>query len=197
MKKYAFLFTFIFISANCTMAQLMLIKLESKHKTTFSTGSLIEIKLQSTTSRDDSKYFESYKGHLEYADKDSALIRIMEVRREYMDDHKASIREFNIYSNIQKNTHMRIPLANVLSINRYKKDYWVRQNRGIIFCSLAVLSNLFIAPNIKQPTDRIVRNGGYVVIGIGLAMAVFPKYTTYYLAQPKKNMKKTLWKLDN
>jgi hypothetical protein len=193
MKKHAITAVLIAFSISSGMAQLMLSKLENRRIVkNIAIGSTIEIKLPTETSRLECNCFKAYKGSLVYADKDSAVVSVFEEIREYVDVHNASVREFNIYSNTQGSKLKSVPLAKVLSISRYRHNYQNTQNMGILLTSLAVLSNLFIVPNIK---DRVVRNGGYVAIGAGLALIFLPKRKTYYLEQPKKSKKKTLWRL--
>jgi hypothetical protein len=196
MKKYAITAIVIAFSISSAVAQLILSKLESSRIVkNIAIGSTIEIKLSTETSRLDCNCFKAYKGSLLYADRDSAVVSVFEEIRQYIDIHNASIKELNIYSNIQDARIKSVNLAKVLSISRYRYNYQNTQNMGVLLTSLAVLSNLFIVPNIKKPNDRVVRNGGYAVIVTGIALVFLPKRKTYYFEQPKKSKKKTLWKL--
>jgi hypothetical protein len=194
MKKHVLACAFIVLSTSVVMAQLTLQKLGKNRKITVPIGALVEIKLPTETSRLDCNCFKSFKGYLEYADKDSATLRVMEETREYYDASKTPIREFNIYSNINESTTVSVPLSKALAINRFSNGNGVRQ-AGILFATLAVLTNLFVVPYISGSDGIAVRNGGYAVMGVGVAMALLPTKKAFYLQQPKKGKKKTLWKL--
>jgi hypothetical protein len=193
MKKHVLACAFIVLSMSVGMAQLTLQKLGKNRKITVPIGALVEIKLPTETSRLDCNCFKSFKGYLEYADKDSATLRVMEETREYYDASKTPIREFNIYSNINESTVVSVPLSKALAINRFSSGNGVRQ-AGILFATLAVLTNIFVLPLSGFDSDAL-RNSGYVVIGLGVGMALLPTQKAFYLQQPKKGKKKTLWKM--
>jgi hypothetical protein len=194
MKKYLLSCAFIGLSMSIAMAQLTLQKLGKNRKMTVPIGSLIEIKLPTETSRVDCNCFKSFEGKLQYANKDSAVVKVTKETREYFDANKSAIREVNIYSNIDETTEVSIPLSKALAINRLSRGGGVQQ-AGILFTTLAVLSNLFLVPSISSFDGNAVRNGGYAVMGLGVAMALLPTHRVFYLQQPKKGKKKTLWKL--
>jgi hypothetical protein len=194
MKKHLLSCAFIGLSMSMAMAQLTLQKLGKNHKISVPIGSLIEIKLPTETSRLDCNCFKSFEGYLQYANKDSAVVNVTKEAREYIDANKASIREVNIYSNINESTLVSVPLSKALSISRLSKENTIQQ-AGILFSALAIFSNLFIAPNLIGSDGNAVRNGGYAVMGLGVAMALLPTRRVFYLQQPKKGKKKTLWKL--
>jgi hypothetical protein len=196
MKKYI-LTCFLTLSfIGFATAQLTIQKMESSRKITFPAGSLIEIKLPTKTSRTDCNCFESYKGYLQLVEKDAVEIILTEEKRESVDDNKAAFQEFKTYEGGKTPTLARVPLTNVLAINRYSENVEGLQKLGGVFLFLSIINNLFIAPHTSGDFGTVLRNIGYGGIAFGLTTFVIPTKRTYYIEQPKKQ-KKTLWKLRN
>jgi hypothetical protein len=196
MKKYSLTCFLTLLYLGFATAQLTIQKMESSRKITFPAGSLIEIKLPTKTSRTDCNCFESYKGYLQLVEKDAVEIILTEEKRESVDDNKAAFQEVKTYESGKTPTLARVPLTNVLAINRFSENVEGLQKMGGFLLFLSVINNLFIAPHTSGDFGTVLRNIGYSGIAFGLTTFVIPTKRSYYIKQPKKQ-KKTLWKLRN
>lgn len=196
MKKHVLTVLFLVIFTGFATAQLTLRQVENGHKKTLPIGALIEIKLPTKTSRPDCNCYEAYKGYFKKVEKDNIYLVLTNYTRETVDDNKAGLTEITTFQQPEDSSITRIPTAKILAINRYSESNAAFKNMGGILVTLATLSNLFLAPQLDADSGKKLRNGGYVVIGVGILTALLPTKKTFYFEQPK-NKKKMLWQLSN
>jgi hypothetical protein len=195
MKKHVLTLVFTATFIGFATAQLTLQKVGSNRQKVLSIGSLIEIKLPTKTSRPDCDCSHDYKGYLKKSDSNNVTLALTEETRITMNENNLGIYEKKTFKLDKDSTLTQIPLSKALAINRYSESAIASKKMGGILLFFAILSNLFLAPQLES-SEKGFRNGGYVVMGLSMATFLIPNKRTYYFEQPQKK-KKTMWKLGN
>lgn len=194
MAKHAFTCLFFFIFMNFTMAQLTLQQVDGTKKHTIHLGNVIEMAFPIKTAESPKDAFHIYSGQLKNVSKTSIDMVLIHENSYFVNQYGVKIQVRKSIQPLDSPTITQMPLLQLQSITeRYPKNVKV-SNAGAFLTLLAVCSNLFIAPHLKAPDNKIVRNIGYVAMGVGLSGAFIKHRKTYNLEQPV-NGHKRLWKI--
>jgi hypothetical protein len=196
MKKHAFTYFFLLIFSFSIHAQLTLQQVNGSKKHTIPVGTSIEMTFPSKTSGIPEAAFHRYQGKLKAVTDLGINVVMTYENRDFIDENEVKIREVKFINPPDTPLITQIPFKKMLSITEFYPKNRKLSNASFYVFAIAVLSNIFVAPHLKAPYNQTVRNAGYIVMGVGLAVAFVPTRHTYYLEQPKNGNKK-LWKLVN
>ncbi len=194
MTKHVLTYAFLCFFTHFASAQLTLQQVDGTKKHVISGGTSIDMTFPIKTSGLPEKAAQIYKGRLKNADNRSIGVVMTYENRYYVDENGVTIQEYRNINPPDTPIIVQIPLTKMQSIvQRYPKNLKLSNAGGYLMLA-AILSNIFIAPHLKEPHAKTVRNAGFVTMSIGLSCALIPTKKTYYLEQPKNGNKK-LWKI--
>ena len=196
MAKHAFTALFLFIFTGFTTAQLTLQQVNGTKKRVIPVGTSIDLTFPNKTSGQPHLAFHKYGGKLKNVTSNSIDLVLTYENAHFMNENGVKIQQYRYTKQPDTPMITQMPLNKLQSITVLKDKNRKISDASFFVFSLAVLSNIFIAPHLKAPYNKTVRNAGYVVMGVGLSVAFIPTRRTYYLEQPKDGSK-TLWKLVN
>jgi hypothetical protein len=195
MTKHILTYAFFLIFTQLASAQLTLQEVDGKKKHVIPINSTIDLTFPTKTfGQQPELAFNRYLGYLKTVSKTSIGVVIVYEYRKFIDENGINTQLTRAIKPPDTPMIIQIPLKQLQSItHHYPKNVNV-SNVGTSFILLAIVSNIFIAPHLKSPNDKVFRNAGFIAMGVGLSIAIIPNEKKYYLEQPK-GKKKRLWQL--
>jgi hypothetical protein len=194
MTKHVLTYVFLFFFTHFVSAQLTLQQVDGTAKHVIPFGTSISMTFPIKTSWLPEKAYQIYNGLLKNVDKTGIGVVMTYQSRYYTNENGVTIQEYRDIHPPDTPVIVQIPFTKMQSIVQlYPKNRKI-SNVGFYVFALAVVSNIFIAPHLKEPYNKTVRNTGFIVMGIGLTTALIPTKKRFYLEQPKDGNKK-LWKI--
>jgi hypothetical protein len=194
MKKYALAALFFFFSSFFLNAQLTLQQVGGDKKHVIPINTIIYLTFPTKTFGEPEAAFNRYSGRLKNANKISISVVLTNEYRYFIDTNDVKTQLTRAIHPPDSPMITQIPLTHLQSITREYPKRFHASNAGTVFILLAIANNIFIAPHLKSPNDKISRSAGFIAMGLGLSVALIPHEKKYYLEQPK-NRNKTLWQL--
>jgi hypothetical protein len=194
MKKHVLTYAFFLFFTHFASAQLTLQQVDGKAKHVIPAGTSIDMTFPMKTSGAPEKAFHIYYGRLKKVDNTGVGIVMTYENRYYVNENGITIQERRNISPPDTPLIVQIPLTKMQSIVQYRPNGLKRSNVAAYITLAAIVSNIFVAPHLKEPQSKMVRNAGFIVMGVGLTVGLLPYRKTYYLEQPKGGNKK-LWKI--
>jgi hypothetical protein len=195
MTKHVLTFAFLLFFAHFAAAQLTLQQVDGTKKHVIPAGASIDLTFPIKTSGLPEKAVQIYYGRLKKVDNTGVGIVITYENRFYTNENGITIHETRDIHPPDTPIVVQIPLTKMQSIVQYpsKKRTNISNLSAYVFF-LAIASNLFVAPHLKEPQRKMVSNAGFIVMGVGLTVGLLPTTKKYYLEQPKGGNKK-LWRI--
>jgi hypothetical protein len=195
MTKQILTYAFFLIFTHLASAQLMLQEVGGKKKHIIPINTPIDLTFPMKTSgQQPESAFNRYSGYLKNVSKTNIGVVIVYEYRKFIDENGVNTQLTRAIKPPDTPIIIQIPLTQLQSITRHYPKNVNISNIGTSFFLLAIANNIFIAPHLKSPKDKVYRSVGFIAMGVGLSIAIIPNEKKYYLEQPK-GKKKRLWQL--
>lgn len=195
MKKHALTCAFLSFFTHFAYAQLTLQRVDGNKKHVIPIGTLIDLTFPTKTKEKPEDAFQLYGGKLKKGHSTGVDIVLTFKQHYFVNENGTTVRDVERIRPSDTPAILQIPLTKMRAIVVYtsQKKVDIRDAGAYLFFA-AIVSNLFVAPHLGEQQSKMVRNAGFIAMGLGLTVGLLPHRKTYYLEQPQGGNKK-LWKI--
>ena len=194
MTKHVLTYAFFLIFTHFAAAQLTLQQVDEAKEHVIPAGADIDLTFPTKTSGLPQKAFRVYGGQLKNVSNTGINIVQNFENHYFINENGVTIQQYRNIRPADTPMIVQIPFTKMRSITQNYPKIRKLNNAGAYLMLAALVSNIFIAPHLKAPQSKMVRNAGFIAMGVGLSIGLIPNKKTYYLEQPINGNKK-LWQI--